>query len=346
MATIARRPSRRLGLVWSCVALHFSCGAAWARPRTELAGNWVDLPTEQIHQKLLVEARIDGAGPFRLLVDSGTSALMLAMDVAEAAGLHPVPSGSVVRDSFAGSRTQVMGAQVKRLESGGLRLEDIRADVVPSRSAFGIPCDGILGMEAWEDVLLVVDFPRGQVSVARPDTIFYADRTAVRYSGMCPEVSLIIGGRRVRAVVDTGSSLALMIPKLTGLPLLYPPIESTIGTVLGTERSERSQLAGEARLGPILLRNPPIRGLRDKTEITQGNVGVGVLSAWKVVFDARDHLIYFLGGSLERAWNVGGPSPASQPRAARLQEVKELYDQGLIDQEDYDRKVKEILDSI
>jgi hypothetical protein len=45
------------------------------------------------------------------------------------------------------------------------------------------------------------------------------------------------------------------------------------------------------------------------------------------------------------------PAPAqpaaAQPSAAdRLKQLKSLYDQGLINKEDYDRKSKEILDSL
>lgn len=41
------------------------------------------------------------------------------------------------------------------------------------------------------------------------------------------------------------------------------------------------------------------------------------------------------------------PSPEAKPAAAdRLKQVKSLYDQGLINKEDYDKKVKEIMDSL
>ena len=41
------------------------------------------------------------------------------------------------------------------------------------------------------------------------------------------------------------------------------------------------------------------------------------------------------------------PPPAAQPSAAdRLKQVKALYDQGLINKDDYDKKVKAILDSM
>ena len=41
------------------------------------------------------------------------------------------------------------------------------------------------------------------------------------------------------------------------------------------------------------------------------------------------------------------PAPAAKPDAAeRLKTLKSLYDQGLINKEDYDKKVKEIMDSL
>jgi hypothetical protein len=57
---------------------------------------------------------------------------------------------------------------------------------------------------------------------------------------------------------------------------------------------------------------------------------------------------------LSAAWRAAADSanpapsvPATQPAAAdRLKQVKELYEKGLITKEDYDRKVKEILDSL
>jgi hypothetical protein len=47
------------------------------------------------------------------------------------------------------------------------------------------------------------------------------------------------------------------------------------------------------------------------------------------------------------AANPPSSAPAAKPTAAeRLKQVKELHDKGLINQEDYDKKVKEILDSL
>lgn len=42
----------------------------------------------------------------------------------------------------------------------------------------------------------------------------------------------------------------------------------------------------------------------------------------------------------------GTPTATKAPTAERLKQVKSLYDQGLINKDDYDRKVKEIMDSL
>ena len=54
------------------------------------------------------------------------------------------------------------------------------------------------------------------------------------------------------------------------------------------------------------------------------------------------------GGLLEPqpASNPPGAAPAKPSAADRLKQVKQLFDQGLINKEDYDKKVKEIMDSL
>jgi hypothetical protein len=57
-----------------------------------------------------------------------------------------------------------------------------------------------------------------------------------------------------------------------------------------------------------------------------------------------------LAGATNAAIEIPMPPAAANgsglPAAERLKQVKQLFDQGLINKEDYDKKVKEILDSI
>ena len=53
------------------------------------------------------------------------------------------------------------------------------------------------------------------------------------------------------------------------------------------------------------------------------------------------------GGVLVSKPPAATSEPQSKPNAAeRLKQVKQLFDQGLINKEDYDKKVKEIMDSL
>lgn len=261
---------------------------------------------------LWVEARIDGAGPFRLLVDTGCDALALSQHVADAVGLKALPNrtlsiiGSVADDALARL------SRVERVESGGLKLEGLMAvvladaDLTNAANALGGRFDGVLGMAALKDLILEIDFPAHQVTAVRRGTGHYPAARAVPYRGNTPKVTVPIGGKPLVTLIDTGSGMdGFEIPDLDAVPLLYPKIKDD-GGVLGvgksTVRGESSQLAGTIGLGPITWVNPPVSKARE------GRLGVDALNTWKLAIDQQAHLLYFLGEDLRRQWDEGKPS--------------------------------------
>ena len=133
---------------------------------TIMADDRVALPTQKRGEFLAIEARINGRGPFRLMVDTGTAGLVLSAEAAKLGGLEPRPEPNtetlVINGVIA---TQV--ARVERFESGGLLLKGFSAGVVtPSdyaiiRQELGADIDGFLGIAPLADVLLEMDFPQG-----------------------------------------------------------------------------------------------------------------------------------------------------------------------------------------
>src|SRR4051812_30182340 len=100
-ATVARRGSHGLvglALVMMAAGLAGCATVIGPAPRkTTLASDRVSLPTAKVPQAaaLFVDVRINGQGPFRLLVDTGASCLVLAPRAAAAAGLKPLPGVTV-----------------------------------------------------------------------------------------------------------------------------------------------------------------------------------------------------------------------------------------------------------
>src|SRR5438477_7820894 len=67
-----------------------------APSRTTLGVQTAELPVLRCGTRFIVQATVDGAGPFRFLLDTGSSVTLLGSNVASAAGLRTLPGGGVV----------------------------------------------------------------------------------------------------------------------------------------------------------------------------------------------------------------------------------------------------------
>jgi len=273
---------------------------------TILASDRVALPTQKRSEFLAIEARINGAGPFRLIVDTGTAGLALSAETAKRANLEPRPEPNTETSVLNGViETQV--AQIDRLESGGLLLKGFSAGVGTTedfgiiRQEIGADVDGFLGIAPLADVLLEMDFPESQVNVLRRGKQVYPAGSACNYTlgeGDAPMVMVAVGDNSFPVLFDTGSDSALALPRLDSIPLRFPWLkQDSFRGGMGTRvvRNESSQLSGDARIGPVTLHDPPV-------ENGFANIGVNVLGHWKIVLDQHDQLIYFLGPELSASW--------------------------------------------
>lgn len=131
----------------------------------------------------------------------------------------------------------------------------------------------------------------------------------MEYSGMLPHLGVEIAGKTIPVLLDTGSNDSFALPDLDAVPLRFAPFkEDALVAVVGEKwrRIQSSQLAGEARLGPMTWRNPPLaKG--------QPLIGTRALNKWKAVIDQHARRVYFLGADLIEQWPlVVPPNPASR----------------------------------
>lgn len=293
-----------LGMLVAFVA---GCASFTPAPRqTTLAADRVELPTEWRGHWLCITARIDGAGPFRLMVDTGATGLLLRASIAQQVAARN-PRQAVITTPAGKFETRIV--TVGRLESGGMTLVDVPAFVLDqSQTALlGNLFDGVIGIGAFRDVIAEFDFPAGRIAVYRRDLARFSACPAVSYDEVVPAVTIDVAGRPVRAIVDTGSTFHLILPNLERYPLAVPiTLDRGAGGMAigskGFDREENSQLKGLARWGPVTWENPP---LRRQTQGAVGNIGVGVLDRLKFAIDGRAKRIYFSGGELTRKWKVG-----------------------------------------
>jgi len=198
------------------------------------------LPTMRCGDYFIVDALIDGQGPFRLLLDTGYPRTQLSRTAASALGV---------------------GRSVRSLEAGGFRATGrIRVgvrDLDLISHALGAEIDGILGYTVFGELLLTYDFPRSEVRVGRDSIAPGVAGVLPLATGERPFLYARIGDEPVRLVLDTGFSGALALAGFDRLPVIDSArVVGSRVRVDGVQRRRGARLAQDIVLGSMVIRTP------------------------------------------------------------------------------------------
>jgi hypothetical protein len=249
------------------------------------------LPTRRCADMFLVDAVIDGRGPFVLLIDTGAAMTILTPEAA-----RQFADGT--RATFVpaiGATGQVVVAKqrirMRTMNVGELELREFDAlvlDLEGFETAVGGRLDGILGYPAFRDLLLTLDYPRGEVRVKR-DRLRHDDPGPLLplLKRQSPTVDLFIQGKRRQAILDSGSSGDLSLAGGDGLDYIVEP--RTVGSVLalgGISLRQQGRALGAVLMGPLELKEPMIEPGKHLSLI-----GTQIMrhAAW--TFDQRSQLV-------------------------------------------------------
>jgi predicted aspartyl protease len=160
--------------------------------------------------RIVVPVTINGLGPFRFIVDTGASHSTVSPDLARKLRLPASGELSIEVNGITGTAL-VPGVRVDRLEAGDWSVRDSDFPVVWAPLMAG--ADGILGAAGLKEQRLFVDFLHNRVVITRatrtgtPAGFMKIPATRLKGGLIC--VGAVIGGVRVRAVIDTGSERSL-----------------------------------------------------------------------------------------------------------------------------------------
>lgn len=169
------------------------------------------LPTTRDHiGRVVLQATINGKGPFRLIVDTGATHSTITPDLARSLGLKPTETATVVLDGITGT-TQVSAVMLDKLQAGDLTIDGLLVPVVSASIMAG--ADGIFGAAGLTEKSLSVDFQRNRVEISsgvqasvRAEAL-KLHATRVTHGLMVLPVQ--VGSVHAVAVIDTGAERTL-----------------------------------------------------------------------------------------------------------------------------------------
>ena len=303
----------------------------------------VVVPAEFTNRSLFVSVKINGRGPFRMLVDTGSSVTVVTPSVATAVNASEISEDDDPEESINafGGTVDVRRVLLRTIELGPVQFEGVVAGVVESlddlNQVSGKPVDGLLGFSVFSDLILALDFPGRRVLMSPnwPAGIPpIRAELAMREPAEVPLVSARLQGRDFEVMIDSGSNHGLGISRDLAQLTQWKaePRPGPLVQALGaTGREYMGRLAGELHLGRVTQDNP-ITAVGDGPP----SLGVEFLKNFCVVFDQSHDKVWFCADS-DRAvpaptarsfglslraddggWRVAGTIPGSPAEGAGI----------------------------
>ena len=205
-------------------------------------------------ERLTVPVSIDGAGPFRFLVDTGSQATAISGDIADSLALPDLGLATLVAT---GSSSTVPLRRVDRLEFANREFNNLTSPLLSRRH---VGADGIIGLDSLQDLSVLIDF--------RDDTIRVVETMLARDVGTDPFEIVVrakrrfgqmvitdarIDGVRTSVIIDTGAQNSIGNRALQKR-LRARALQTAISTdVNGTEFVTDLGRAKRMRLGDLIL---------------------------------------------------------------------------------------------
>ena len=262
---------------------------ACAVARASRAGALLRQPFEIVGGRIYVQARVNGAGPYRFAVDTGASGLGRA-DSSLVSALHLTTTGAA-QTSDSVSTATVNTVHLDSLGLGALTRNNL--DIIARDYSSSVPREaaisGIIGRDFFADGLLVIDFPGRTVWFTRARQLAATDNSALSYERAF-RVPISLGNVSTTANLDTGAAVGLVLPRATFDQVGATPLE----------QAGRARLTnGIIETGRAVVHGPLRSGAIDMTDIEarvsdhfpEALIGGDILRNYLIAIDQRSHVV-------------------------------------------------------
>ncbi len=266
------------------------------------------------HNLIVINARVNGLGPFMFLLDTGVANSMITdVDFARSLNLHSSRVVNIigfgVKDAARASIVSGVEVRIGRKMSGLLNFAVLDEDIFDLAAYTGLPVKGIIGSDFFVNHPVSINYINSKITIHR-----HLD-PAVRKSESKLSMSIEHGKPylwcavadssghvdSLKLVIDTGAGHPLSLETLNGaaFPIPFPNINANLGVGLSGNISGYIARMPKLQVGSFQLQNVitafPLyqqaaarRGIVDRN----GNLGNGVLSRFYLTLDYAGNRLY------------------------------------------------------
>jgi hypothetical protein len=267
---------------------------------------------------VIIKLHINNRGPYNFLLDTGVG-LMIITDpkLVDSIAIrhHRVIklTGLGEGEDFEALVTPNLNIEIPGMRSIGVAAAILKQDYFNLSSYAGMPIHGILGFDFFNSLAVKISFRDSMVTVSRPWDIRgvkKSSRIPITIEDRKPYVETMVtfpGGKKVKnkLIIDLGAGHPLSLENLiakNGLPQKF--IAANLGIAINGPISGYLSRMEEIELGKYKLKNiitsfpDDIHYERRYSVSRDGNIGIGILKRFDVVFDYYNSVMYLKSNQL------------------------------------------------
>jgi len=249
---------------------------------------------------ILLPTRVNGAGPFDFILDTGAGTSLLSAELAQQLNIKVL---GTKEGQSAGGKVSVSLAKVESLALGQAKIEDIEVGIVDLghiAKTVGTKIDGDVGYNFLKYFRVTIDYQIGEIRFDDPRRIENFGRTSKTEIPMrlaSPAKPLVLvdvyanGGGPFQFAIDTGTSTTAVAPEVArqlgieGSPI--GPLTTGGSQVSVTAGNLKSFQIGGARIDDLVVVVADFFGMLSQAVGAKldGIVGYNFLRNFRVVMD-------------------------------------------------------------
>ena len=250
-------------------------------------------PMELTHDKPFVMVMVNGKGPFRFVIDTGTGAEAFVTDaLADQLGLS-VTGYVHLSDASKQGGQRVPLVTIQDLEVAGVVFRDVKA-TRHALSDADVTCDGLLGFKLFRDYLLTLDYRARRMTLSSGSLEPDGEQSVLpfRMPDGIPIIPLHVGTLQIDAQIDSGGT-GLSLPEEVASRLNFENAPSLFGIAQSfSSRFElkAARLTSDVQLGNYIFTRPFIE---INPAFPLANFGSSAMQNFTFTFDQKDALVRF-----------------------------------------------------
>lgn len=277
--------------------------------------NVVEVPLTFEHSSVIVQVKVNGKGPYNMLLDTGAEQSAVDLKTAKELELKltPINAGKVV--ATGNKENTVYLTNLPQIEIGGLTAQNLLAaatDFSRISQRIGISVNGVVGYNFLKNRIVQFDYPKRVVRFYSVSPLATSKQPNVPgrmtlpfrfYAGdKFPIIDKVyVNGKKIKAELDTGHSgvlaLTAAVIKRLGLEAEAEGCEpETSEGALGTSMNRKCKLK-RLMVGTVTIDSPMVSFRAPNSGLDQapfeGLLGNDFFKDFVVTFDYRSMIVTF-----------------------------------------------------